>query len=194
VGISVSATTTAERFAAWLAAAMRRAGLDIDSQQGGGRAVLAEEIGVSRSTVTRWLQGQTLPSPDQFEPLARALDTSVEDVLVGGGIVSVESLWTPGVQSPAASAAALADQMSVPASRREDFITMVELLGRMARHSRATETFPLILGLVKLLGPQPVRVRLPAPTATSSDGTTGKDSANAPEKSKRVVRRKPPAE
>lgn len=100
VGTFVGATTTAERFAAWLAPAMRRAGLDIDGQLGGGRAALAEKVGVSRSTVTRWLGGQTLPAPDQFAPLAEALGVYVLDILVDGGIVPAERAAAPSGSRP----------------------------------------------------------------------------------------------
>ena len=54
--------TTAQRFAAWLAPAMRRKGLNIDSLRGGGRITFAEAVGVSPSTVNRWLAGKTPPT------------------------------------------------------------------------------------------------------------------------------------
>lgn len=84
--------TPAQKFAAWLGPAMRRAGLDIDRQQGGGRAKLADACGVSRSTVGRWLDGQTIPSPEYFELIAATLNTPVTDLLVGAGIISAGSL------------------------------------------------------------------------------------------------------
>jgi transcriptional regulator with XRE-family HTH domain len=79
---------------------MRRAGLDIDGQLGGGRATLADKVGVSRSTVTRWLGGQTLPAPDQFAPLAEALGVYVLDILVDGGIVPPERAAPSGSRPP----------------------------------------------------------------------------------------------
>lgn len=80
--------TPAQKFAAWLGPAMRRAGLDIDTQQGGGRLALANALDVSRSTVSRWLEGTSMPSPEYYEPLAKALDVRATDMLVGAGIIS----------------------------------------------------------------------------------------------------------
>jgi hypothetical protein len=88
---------------------MRRAGLDIDKPQGGGRAVLATACNVSRSTVTRWLDGRSMPGPDQLEIIAKALGIPVMDLLVGAGIVSAESMGMPstGVLTVEEAAAAL---------------------------------------------------------------------------------------
>jgi transcriptional regulator with XRE-family HTH domain len=84
--------TLAQQFADWLADAMRRAQLDIDRQQGGGRVALANKLGVSRSTVSRWLDGKALPSPEYFQPIADAVGVPVAELLIGAGIVSAESL------------------------------------------------------------------------------------------------------
>lgn len=72
-------TTTAQRFAAWLAPAMRAKGLNIDALRGGGRRQLAEAVGVSDSTVNRWLAGKVAPDPDNYEAIATALDTQDRD-------------------------------------------------------------------------------------------------------------------
>lgn len=83
---------TLERFRQWLATAMRNAGYDIDKQRGGGRAELADRLGVSRSTITRWLEGGSLPGLEFIEPLAAALNVPVTDVLIGAGILSIKQL------------------------------------------------------------------------------------------------------
>lgn len=71
---------------------MRKAGLDIDKQQGGGRVTLAKACDVSRSTVTRWLEGRSMPGPEHFETIAEAVGVPVVELLTGAGIVSAESL------------------------------------------------------------------------------------------------------
>ena len=84
--------TKHEKYAAWLAGAMRAAGLDIDRQRGGGRKALAIAIGVAPSTVGRWLDGLSSPSPELFEPIADAVGVDVGVMLVESGIISAESL------------------------------------------------------------------------------------------------------
>jgi transcriptional regulator with XRE-family HTH domain len=84
-------TTPAKRFGDWLMQAMRRAGLDVDTQMGGGRAAFADAVGVSRSTLTRWLQGTTLPEPTKFEPIAEKLGVPVVQMLVETGIISIKA-------------------------------------------------------------------------------------------------------
>ena len=87
--------TTAERFAVWLADAMRRKKLNIDSLRGGGRIALAKAVDVSPSTVNRWLAGGTMPDPAKFEPIAAALDTEGRDPAVA----TIEMLTEIGILS-----------------------------------------------------------------------------------------------
>jgi transcriptional regulator with XRE-family HTH domain len=84
-------TKPAERFAAWLRTAMPRAGLELEGQMAGGRATLADAVGVSRSTVKRWLDGDTLPEPTKFEAIANRLGVPVVEMLVETGIISIEA-------------------------------------------------------------------------------------------------------
>lgn len=80
--------TPAERFLALIRPAAQRAGyLDY-----GGRARLARDTGITDSTISRMLKGQSIPEVAFFEPLAKALDLSVLDLLVAAGIVSGPSL------------------------------------------------------------------------------------------------------
>jgi len=88
--------TITEQYAAWLASAMRTAKLDIDSQRGGGRMALAKAVGVSPSTVARWLDAKSTPSPEYFEPIADAVGVEVGVMLVESGIISAESLPQTG--------------------------------------------------------------------------------------------------
>lgn len=134
--------TLAERYGAWLATAMRNAGLDIDRQRGGGRKALADTLGVSASTVGRWLNGETVPSPELFESIADALGVPVRDMLVETGIISAKAL-TKNHRTEVASApitpTQAADALGItdPAERAE-FIQMLE--ARARRHLRATDS------------------------------------------------------
>lgn len=126
--------TPAQKFAAWLGPAMRRAGLDIDRQQGGGRAKLADACGVSRSTVGRWLDGQTTPGPEHFEAIARTLDTPVTDLLVGTGIISAESLAPLGSPPPdqPPSIEEVAAKWQIRPEDREFFFSVAEQFRKRA--------------------------------------------------------------
>jgi transcriptional regulator with XRE-family HTH domain len=125
-------TTPAQRFAAWLRGAMRRAGLDIDSRMGGGRAELADSLGVSRSTVSRWLAGDSLPDPTQFESIAAAVGVPVLELLVGSGIISAraaEQADPVSVQTrPLSPEEALADLGITDPQDQALFLAMVERL------------------------------------------------------------------
>jgi transcriptional regulator with XRE-family HTH domain len=128
--------TPAERFAAWLGPAMRRADLDIDKPQGGGRVALATALNVSRSTVGRWLDGKAVPSPEYFEPIAEALGIPVVDLLIGAGIVSPESLdlmKNPPSPVPTAEEAAIA--LGINPDDQELFLSFVEQLQRRAKRA-----------------------------------------------------------
>lgn len=78
-------------FAPWLADAMRAKGMEIDRQRGGGRTELAEALGVSPSTIARWLDGAALPGLQQLDALIRALDVDPLDMLVASGILTPRS-------------------------------------------------------------------------------------------------------
>jgi transcriptional regulator with XRE-family HTH domain len=82
----------AKRFGAYVAAAARAAGYDIDSQRGGGRAALARDTGMSASSVGRMLAGERLPSPRVYEQLAKALKVPLRQLLIESGNASEEAL------------------------------------------------------------------------------------------------------
>ncbi|MEU8920343.1 helix-turn-helix transcriptional regulator [Kitasatospora sp. NPDC048545] len=125
-------TTPAQRFASWLKPAMRRAGMDVDKQQGGGRAALADACQVSRSTVGRWLDGQSIPGSEHFEAIAAALGVPVMDLLLGTGIISAESLQTPQSATRHFSPEEAAEELGIRADDREFFLTFVEQLQKRA--------------------------------------------------------------
>ncbi|OKI16602.1 helix-turn-helix transcriptional regulator [Streptomyces sp. CB03911] len=135
--------TPAERFAAWLKPAMRNAGLDVDRQQGGGRAALAKACDVSRSTVGRWLDGQSLPAASHFKPIADTLNLPVADVLVAGGIISQDDLDAPPVTlNTEESIAALAVRWGIPEENMPMFRASVEALATGFAAGRKPEETP----------------------------------------------------
>lgn len=134
--------TLSEQFAAWLAQAMRQAGLEIDRQRGGGRTALAAAVGVSQSTVARWLDGKAAPSPEYFEPIADAVGVPVITMLVESGIISAESLnklTRSDVRSQPITPAQAADDLGfTDPVERADFIR--EVKARNRRRLRAADT------------------------------------------------------
>jgi len=50
------------------------------SEQGRKKSWLAEALEVDRSTVTRWVKGETKPRPDRRAHIARLLGLSVRDL------------------------------------------------------------------------------------------------------------------
>jgi transcriptional regulator with XRE-family HTH domain len=108
--------TTAQRFAAWLAPAMRRAGLNIDSLRGGGRTEFANAVGVSPSTVNRWLGGTSAPEPDKYEQIATALNVDPIAMLVDVGIISSQTAnerRKSAIDSPAITPGQAADGLGI---------------------------------------------------------------------------------
>jgi transcriptional regulator with XRE-family HTH domain len=132
--------TMADQYAAWLARAMRAAGLDIDRQRGGGRKALAEAVGVAPTTVTRWLEARSVPSPEHFEAIADAVGVPVVKMLVENGIISAESVTLEhqsGVRFQPTPAQA-ADELGItdPVERAR---FMRELAQRNRRHLRIAD-------------------------------------------------------
>lgn len=130
-------TTPAKQFGDWLKTAMRRAGLDVDSQMGGGRAAFADAVGVSRSTVKRWLDGTTLPEPTKFEPIANELGVPVMTMLVETGIVSVAQVHPLDRSEPTPEEAFAALGITDP----DDMAVVRAMIDRMRelRHEQARQ-------------------------------------------------------
>ncbi|MER5482988.1 helix-turn-helix transcriptional regulator [Streptomyces sp. NPDC002812] len=86
-----SEETVRERFGRLVADAARQTGrYDIDGR--GGKAALARATGMAESAVGRMLRGESLPDTRFFEPIAKAVDLDVRDLLIEAEIVSPESL------------------------------------------------------------------------------------------------------
>jgi transcriptional regulator with XRE-family HTH domain len=80
--------TRAERFAEYIRPAVVAAGYDIDSPRGGGKKALADDAGLSQSSVGRMLAGQTLPDPMVLERLAKVLHMPLQDLLYASGVIT----------------------------------------------------------------------------------------------------------
>lgn len=96
-----SQVSRAQRFAEYIRPAVVAAGYDIDSPRGGGKKALAEDTGMSASSIGRMLAGQTVPDPAHLERLAQVLRVSLIDLLIRSGIVSVEASGTVTPVAPA---------------------------------------------------------------------------------------------
>ena len=99
---------------------------------------LAQAVGVAPSSVARWLDGKSVPSPELFEPIADAVGVAVGVMLVESGIISAESLPQLGrsdVRSGLTPAQA-ADELGItdPVQRAQ---FMRDLATRNRRHLRA---------------------------------------------------------
>jgi transcriptional regulator with XRE-family HTH domain len=134
--------TPSEEFAAWLAPAMRRAGYDLE-RLSGGRAAFAEAVGVAGATVTRWLQGKSMPDPDKFEPIATALGVDPIDMLQEIGVLSVKRVTSShetAVRSrPIAPSEAAAELGIDDPVEREMFIRFVGTLGSRPKLTAAPD-------------------------------------------------------
>lgn len=121
-----------QRFGRYVTAAAREAGYDVDSQRGGARLALARDTGMSPSAVGRMLAGETMPSPRYWQPLAKAINRPLREVLIESGTATEEMLdAVPERVVPATSAtpeeAARLLGIRKPASVRI-FVGMVETL------------------------------------------------------------------
>lgn len=123
-------TKPAERFADWLKMAMPRAGLELEGQMAGGRATLADSVGVSRSTVKRWLDGDSLPEPTKFEAIANRLGVPVVEMLVETGIISIQAAGLEARPQPTPQEAVKSLGITDP----EDIAAFLSLADRLRDH------------------------------------------------------------
>ncbi|WP_035796329.1 helix-turn-helix domain-containing protein [Kitasatospora mediocidica] len=135
--------TLNEQYAAWLAKTMRATeGFDIDKQRGGGRMALATAVGVSPSTVARWLDAKSTPSPEYYEPIAKALGVDPIVMMVESGIISAEYLTRmqrSDVRSQPITPEQAADDLGIhDPDEREQFFR--DVARRTRRHLRPAES------------------------------------------------------
>ncbi|MGW2692390.1 helix-turn-helix domain-containing protein [Streptomyces sp. NPDC001296] len=94
--------TTAEQFAELVIAHATKAGYDLSSPRSGGKTQLAADTGLSLSTISRTINGQTVPDAYSLQALADAIHVPVTQLLEAAGIASPGSLT--GNQPPAPTA------------------------------------------------------------------------------------------
>lgn len=84
--IRVERQARARRIGAYLTGAATAAGYDVRRRQG-GRAQLAAATGLSLTTISRTLDGKTLPLPSQLTTWATVLNLDHRRILVEGGLI-----------------------------------------------------------------------------------------------------------
>lgn len=82
--------TVARHVGAYLTKAATAAGFDV-RQRAGGRAQLAGRLNVSLTTVSRTLEGKTLPMPSQLTSWASVLGLDHQQLLFESGLIPSES-------------------------------------------------------------------------------------------------------
>ncbi|MFB7671634.1 helix-turn-helix domain-containing protein [Kitasatospora purpeofusca] len=132
-----------QRFAAYVSAAARAAGYDIDSPRGGGKAALGRDAGIDRSSISRLLRAERGIDPSKYEGLARALRVPLRDLIAAAGITPSEStpMWPdPAVRSRPITPDEAATELGItdPVDR-EMFRAMVDRL-RRDRSAERNET------------------------------------------------------
>lgn len=58
-----------------------------------GQAELAERVGVTQQTISRWENGEVIPPPKRLAKVARALDLDLDRVLAYGGYLPDAADW-----------------------------------------------------------------------------------------------------
>ncbi|MEU6628343.1 helix-turn-helix transcriptional regulator [Streptomyces parvus] len=139
----------AARFGALVTKLAIEAGYDL-SPRGGGRAALAQKIGMAPSSVGRFLAGDTLPRPDQFESIAAAVNGDVTDLLIAGGVLSANNSHNHGnsdvrsatSQSLSLSPEAAADQWGItdPMIRSMLISNIRQAIGLQSQANKAAAT------------------------------------------------------
>lgn len=86
--MSAAQDPTLATFAAYLRRAARNAGYDIDTPRSGARNQLAADTGIPISTISRTLNGETIPDAKRFQALADALHVHVTDLFTEAGFIT----------------------------------------------------------------------------------------------------------
>ncbi|MGW2951613.1 helix-turn-helix domain-containing protein [Streptomyces eurythermus] len=148
------ARTTAQEFGKLIRRLAEEAGYDL-APKAGGRGALARDADMSDSAVNRMINGVTLPHPNQFHKIAKALNADVRNLLEAAGVVPREA-WLEGAvpdvrsassQSPL-SPEAYADSWGITDPViRQTMVANIELAIRLQRaqdteHSTAISGAP----------------------------------------------------
>lgn len=89
-----------QKFAALVTHHAIKAGYNLSGPRSGGKKQLAEDTGLSHSTVCRLLNGQVIPDAYSLQPLADAIDVPVTHLLEAAGVVSPGALTSGAALSP----------------------------------------------------------------------------------------------
>lgn len=84
--------TAAEAFAELVTAHAIKAGYDLSSPRSGGRVKLADDTGMSPSSVGRMLSGKAIPDAYSLQAVADAIDVPAGRLLEAAGVVSPGAL------------------------------------------------------------------------------------------------------
>lgn len=131
----------AKRFAAVVKPAAHRAGYTGH----GANARLARDTGITESTISRMMLGQTVPDPRFFAPLAAVLGLNLIDLLVDAEVIPVEMLpslsetRSSRVRSPFTPEEAATELGFTDPADREAYLGMVEVLKRRKRDQAGGE-------------------------------------------------------
>ncbi|MFF5451820.1 helix-turn-helix domain-containing protein [Streptomyces sp. NPDC012950] len=131
--------TRAQRFAAVVRPAAQSAGYTGH----GSKSRLARDTGMTESSVSRMLLGQSIPDPTFFEAIAKAINLPVRDLLVEAGIISGRAL-TETSQSQVRSRITpetAADELGITDPvNREMFFAAIERLRRQQNTTAPEES------------------------------------------------------
>lgn len=58
-----------------------------------GQAQLAERVGVTQQTISRWENGEVIPPPKRLAKVAKALDLDLDQMLAYGGYLPNAADW-----------------------------------------------------------------------------------------------------
>jgi transcriptional regulator with XRE-family HTH domain len=122
--------TRAQRFAAVVVPAIRRAGYSGH----GSNARLSRATGIPEATVSRMLNGKMIPDPGSFQALGQAIDMTVPELFAAASYISPDALSEISrshVRSQPVTVEDAADALDIrdPVGR-EMFAAMVERLRR----------------------------------------------------------------
>lgn len=81
-----------KKFARWFNEIARAEGYRLDGLRPGGKSQLAAAIGVGKTTITRWLDGDSEPKPEHYEAIARAVGVQMREFVAESGLFSDEDL------------------------------------------------------------------------------------------------------
>ncbi|MFJ8006172.1 helix-turn-helix domain-containing protein [Streptomyces fagopyri] len=89
-------------FGAYLTRKATAAGFDVEPRRG-GRAELARLLDTKPTTISRTLDGETLPLPQQITKWAKALGVDPREMLVESGVLPSEQAPEPTIREVASS-------------------------------------------------------------------------------------------